>query len=64
MDSGFQVHMIIVHLKFEEFEKYIKNTIFASATPSEYERKNSFQIVEQVVRPTGLLRSYSRSKTY
>jgi excinuclease ABC subunit B len=42
-------------LKFEEFEKYIKNTIFASATPSEYERKNSFQIAEQVVRPTGLL---------
>jgi len=42
-------------LKFEEFEKYIKNTIFASATPSDYERKNSFQIAEQVVRPTGLL---------
>jgi len=42
-------------LKFEEFEKYIKNTIFASATPSDYERENSFQIVEQVVRPTGLL---------
>ena len=42
-------------LKFEEFEKYIKNTIFASATPSEYERMRSFQIVEQLVRPTGLL---------
>ncbi len=42
-------------LQFEEFEKYIKNTIFASATPSDYERKNSFQVVEQVVRPTGLL---------
>ena len=42
-------------LKFEEFEKYIKNTIFASATPSEYERIHSFQIVEQLVRPTGLL---------
>jgi len=42
-------------LKFEEFEKYIKNTIFASATPSEYERKISFQIVEQLVRPTGLI---------
>ena len=42
-------------LKFEEFEKYIKNTIFVSATPSEYERKTSFQVVEQVVRPTGLL---------
>ncbi|KAG2472352.1 MAG: excinulease of nucleotide excision repair, DNA damage recognition component [Nitrosopumilales archaeon] len=42
-------------LKFEEFEKYLKNTIFASATPSEYERKISFQIVEQLVRPTGLI---------
>ena len=42
-------------LKLEEFEKYIKNTIFASATPSEYERKKSFQIVEQLVRPTGLV---------
>src|SRR3990172_8677942 len=42
-------------LKFEEFEKYIKNTIFASATPSDYEKEKSFQIVEQVVRPTGLI---------
>ena len=42
-------------LKFEEFEKYIRNTIFVSATPSEYEKKTSSQIVEQLVRPTGLL---------
>lgn len=42
-------------LKFEEFEKYIKNCIFVSATPSEYERKKSFQIAEQLVRPTGLV---------
>jgi len=42
-------------LKFEEFEKYLKTTIFASATPSEYERKQSFQIAEQLVRPTGLV---------
>jgi excinuclease ABC subunit B len=42
-------------LKFEEFEDYIKNTIFVSATPSEFERKLSYQIVEQLVRPTGLL---------
>jgi len=42
-------------LKFEEFEGYIKNCIFVSATPSEYERKKSFQIVEQLVRPTGLV---------
>ena len=42
-------------LKFEEFEKYLKNTIFVSATPSEYEKKTSSKIAEQLVRPTGLL---------
>jgi len=42
-------------LKFEEFEKYLKNTIFVSATPSEYEKKISSHIAEQLVRPTGLL---------
>lgn len=42
-------------LKFEEFEKYIKDTVFVSATPSDYERKSSFQITEQLVRPTGLV---------
>ncbi len=42
-------------LKFEEFEKYIKNTLFVSATPGEYEKKISYQIAEQLVRPTGLL---------
>ena len=42
-------------LKFEEFEEYIQNTIFVSATPSEYEKKISTKIVEQLVRPTGLL---------
>ncbi len=42
-------------LKFEEFEEYIKNTIFVSATPSDYEKKISSKIAEQLVRPTGLL---------
>jgi excinuclease ABC subunit B len=42
-------------LKFEEFEGYIKNTLFVSATPGEYEKKISHQIAEQLVRPTGLL---------
>jgi len=42
-------------LKFEEFEEYIQNTIFVSATPSDYEKKTSTKIVEQLVRPTGLL---------
>ncbi len=42
-------------LKFEEFEEYLTNTIFVSATPSEYEKKISSKIAEQLVRPTGLL---------
>lgn len=44
-------------LKFKEFEKYIKknNTIFVSATPAEYEKENSSQVVEQIIRPTGLI---------
>lgn len=44
-------------LTFEEFEKYIKdnNTIFVSATPSNYEKETSSQIVEQIIRPTGLV---------
>ena len=42
-------------LKFEEFEDYIKNTIFVSATPADYEKKVSSKIAEQLVRPTGLL---------
>ena len=42
-------------LKFEEFEKKVDYGIFVSATPSEYEISNSKQIVEQIVRPTGLI---------
>ena len=42
-------------LRFDEFEKLVPQTIFVSATPSHYEKKLSSQIVEQVVRPTGLL---------
>ena len=42
-------------LKYEEFEKYIKNTIFTSATPSAYEKGISKNIVEQLIRPTGLV---------
>ena len=42
-------------LMFEEFEKYIKNTIFVSATPAVYEKEISEKPVEQLVRPTGLL---------
>jgi len=42
-------------LKFEEFEQVMRQTVFVSATPAEYERQSSGQIVEQVVRPTGLV---------
>lgn len=42
-------------LKFEEIERYFKDTIFISATPGEYEKKNSDQLVEQIIRPTGLV---------
>jgi len=42
-------------LKFEEFEKKINQMIFTSATPADYERKNSTQTVEQIIRPTGLI---------
>jgi len=42
-------------LAFEEFEKYFTHAIFVSATPGEYELKNSQQIVELIIRPTGLL---------
>lgn len=42
-------------LKFDEFEKRVGQVIYTSATPGEYERKNSEKIVEQVIRPTGLI---------
>ena len=42
-------------LMFEEFEEYINSAIFVSATPGEYEKEHSGQIVEQLVRPTGLV---------
>lgn len=42
-------------LKFEEIERYFKNTIFVSATPGDYELQHSAQVVEQVVRPTGII---------
>jgi excinuclease ABC subunit B len=42
-------------LKFEEFEQRMRQVIFVSATPADYERTHSGQIVDQVVRPTGLV---------
>ena len=42
-------------LKFDEFEEKINQAIFVSATPADYEKENSTQIVEQIIRPTGLV---------
>jgi excinuclease ABC subunit B len=42
-------------LRFDEFEKVVRQTTFVSATPADYEREKSAQIVEQLVRPTGLI---------
>ena len=42
-------------LKYEEFENRIDEVIYVSATPSKYEKEESEQIVEQIIRPTGLL---------
>ena len=42
-------------LKFEEFEEKINQIVFVSATPAKYESENSKQVVEQIIRPTGLI---------
>jgi excinuclease ABC subunit B len=42
-------------LKFSEFEKYLRSVVFVSATPSDYEMRLSSRVVEQLVRPTGLI---------
>jgi len=42
-------------LRFEEFERFMRRTIFVSATPGPFELERSSQVVEQIIRPTGLL---------
>jgi len=42
-------------LKFEESEQFLQNVIYVSATPGKYELEHSKQVVEQIIRPTGLL---------
>ena len=42
-------------LKFHEFEQYMGNVVFVSATPGDYELRKSVQVVEQIIRPTGLV---------
>ena len=57
VDYGFRLPCAFDNrpLKFPEFEERVNQVIYVSATPSEYERSRSGQIVEQVIRPTGLL---------
>ena len=57
VDYGFRLPSALDNrpLKFEEFEHMMPQTIFVSATPAEYERQHQGQVVEQVVRPTGLI---------
>ncbi len=42
-------------LTFDEFDKHVRQVVYVSATPSSYERKVSQQVVEQIIRPTGLV---------
>jgi len=57
VDYGFRLPSAFDNrpLRFEEFEQYMKNVIFVSATPGVYEREHSAQVVEQIIRPTGLV---------
>ena len=57
VDYGFRLPSAMDNrpLRFDEFEKMMRRTIFVSATPATYEREHQAQIAEQVVRPTGLI---------
>ena len=57
VDFGFRLPSALDNrpLKFDEFEKLMPQTVFVSATPAAYEAANQGQVVEQVVRPTGLV---------
>jgi excinuclease ABC subunit B len=57
VDYGFRLPSAVDNrpLKFEEFEAMLPQTVFVSATPGDYEASHQGQVVEQVVRPTGLV---------
>jgi len=57
VDYGFRLPSALDNrpLKFAEFESKMRQTVFVSATPAEYENTHADQVVEQVVRPTGLV---------
>ena len=57
VDYGFRLPSALDNrpLKFDEFEARMRQTVFVSATPADYEQQHAGQVVEQVVRPTGLI---------
>ena len=57
VDYGFRLPSAMDNrpLRFEEFEQHVANAIFVSATPGPYERERSAHIVEQLIRPTGII---------
>jgi excinuclease ABC subunit B len=57
VDYGFRLPSAFDNrpLMFREFEKYMRNAIFVSATPGPYEMSQSGQVIEQIIRPTGLV---------
>jgi len=57
IDFGFRLPSALDNrpLSYDEFDKRVNQVVYVSATPSEYEYKQSQQVVEQLVRPTGLL---------
>ena len=57
VDYGFRLPSALDNrpLKFEEFESYLHRAVFVSATPGPYELEQSTQVVEQIIRPTGLI---------
>ncbi len=57
VDYGFRLPSALDNrpLQFNEFEAQMRQTIFVSATPADYEQQHAGQVVEQVVRPTGLI---------
>ena len=57
VDYGFRLPSALDNrpLRFDEFRRMMPQTVFVSATPAEFERVHSGQVVEQVVRPTGLV---------
>ena len=57
VDYGFRLPSALDNrpLRFDEFQSKMRQTVFVSATPAEYENTHSDQVVEQVVRPTGLV---------